>query len=193
MGYDAIVVGGGHNGLVAGFYLARAGLRTLILERRDIVGGACVTEEFAPGYRASTGAYVLSMLRESIWRDMRLVRRGIQVDAAGPTLNVFPDGAHYYLADDMNLTLDETRRFSTRDADALVRLEEDLAPARRCRGPVLRADGAGSARAERARSTRAGARGTSGAASIGRTCWIWRSCSPRRRRSSWGSGSSPST
>ncbi len=50
MSYDAIVVGGGHNGLVAGFYLARAGLRTLILERRDIVGGACVTEEFAPGY-----------------------------------------------------------------------------------------------------------------------------------------------
>ena len=49
MGYDAIVVGGGHNGLVAGFYLARAGLRTVILERRDIVGGACVTEEFAPG------------------------------------------------------------------------------------------------------------------------------------------------
>ena len=73
MGYDAIVVGGGHNGLVAGFYLARAGLRTIILERRDIVGGACVTEEFAPGFRASTGAYVLSMLRESIWRDMRLV------------------------------------------------------------------------------------------------------------------------
>ena len=71
MEYDAIVVGGGHNGLVAGFYLARAGLRTVILERRDIVGGACVTEEFAPGFRASTGAYVLSMLRESIWRDMR--------------------------------------------------------------------------------------------------------------------------
>ncbi len=57
---------------------------------------------------------------------MRLVQRGIQVDAAGPTLNVFPDGAHYYLADDMDLTLAETRRFSTRDADALVRLEEDL-------------------------------------------------------------------
>jgi phytoene dehydrogenase-like protein len=126
MSYDAIVVGGGHNGLVAGFYLARAGLRTLILERRGIVGGACVTEEFAPGYRASTGAYVLSMLRESIWRDMRLVQRGIEVDAAGPTLNVFPDGAHYYLGDDMDLTLEETRRFSRRDADALVRFEEDL-------------------------------------------------------------------
>ena len=126
MGYDAIVVGGGHNGLVAGFSLARAGLRTVILERRDIVGGACVTEEFAPGFRASTGAYVLSMLRESIWRDMRLVQRGIRVDAAGPTLNVFPDGAHYTVGDDADQTLEETRRFSRRDADALVRFDEDL-------------------------------------------------------------------
>lgn len=126
MSYDAIIVGGGHNGLVAGFYLARAGLRTLILERRDIVGGACVTEEFAPGYRASTGAYVLSMLRESIWRDMRLVRRGIHVDAAGPTLNLFPDGAHYAVGDDRAATLEETRRFSRRDANAFVRFEEDL-------------------------------------------------------------------
>ena len=71
--YDAIVIGGGHNGLVAAFYLARRGLRPVVLERRDIVGGCCVTEEFAPGYRASTGAYVLSMLRQAIWRDMRLV------------------------------------------------------------------------------------------------------------------------
>ena len=125
--YDAIVVGAGHNGLVAGFSLARAGLRTLVLERRDIVGGACNTEEFAPGYRASTGAYVLSMLRESIWRDMDLVRRGIHVDAAGPTLNVYPDGAHYYLDDDMALTLEETRRFSERDARALPVFEEELA------------------------------------------------------------------
>jgi len=81
--YDVVVVGGGHNGLVAGFYLARAGLSTLICERRPFVGGACVTEGFAPGFRASTGAYVLSMLRESVWRDMRLVERGIRVDAAG--------------------------------------------------------------------------------------------------------------
>ena len=125
--YDAIVIGGGHNGLVAGFSLARTGLRTVVLERRDIVGGACNTEEFAPGYRASTGAYVLSMLRESIWRDMDLVRRGIHVDPAGPTLNLYPDGAHYYLDDDMTLTLEETRRFSERDARALPRFEADLA------------------------------------------------------------------
>jgi phytoene dehydrogenase-like protein len=121
------VIGGGHNGLVAGFSLARAGLRTVILERRDIVGGACTTEEFAPGYRASIGAYVLSMLRESIWRDMDLVRRRIHVDPAGPTLNLYPDGSHYELDGDLTRTIEETRRFSERDARALPVFESDLA------------------------------------------------------------------
>jgi phytoene dehydrogenase-like protein len=124
--YDALIVGGGHNGLVAGFYLARAGLRTVILERRGFVGGACNTEEFAPGFRASTGAYVLSMLRESIWRDMRLAQRGIVVDAAGPTLNLYPDGAQYSLGDDMVANVEETKRFSVSDAEALPRFERDL-------------------------------------------------------------------
>jgi phytoene dehydrogenase-like protein len=125
--YDAIVIGGGHNGLVAGFYLSRAGLRTVVLERREIVGGACTTEEFAPGFRASQGAYVLSMLREQIWQDMDLVRRGIAVDPAGPTLNVYPDGAHYELGDDMTRMTEETRRFSERDARTLPEFEADLA------------------------------------------------------------------
>jgi phytoene dehydrogenase-like protein len=125
--YDAVVIGGGHNGLVTGFYLARAGMRCLVLERRDILGGACNTEEFAPGYRASTGAYVLSMLREAIWRDMRLVRRGVHVDPAGPTLNVFPDGARYLLGDDMADNVEETKRFSPSDANELERFEDDLA------------------------------------------------------------------
>ena len=90
--WDAVVVGAGHNGLVTAFYLARAGLRTLVLERRDIVGGACVTEEFAPGFRASPGAYVLSMLREPVWQDLRLRERGLQVAAGGPSLHLYPDG-----------------------------------------------------------------------------------------------------
>jgi phytoene dehydrogenase-like protein len=85
-GHGAIVVGGGQNGLVAAFYLAKAGMRPLVLERRDIVGGACITEEFAPGFHASSGAYVLSMLRSTMRGDMRLDERGLAVDAAGPSL-----------------------------------------------------------------------------------------------------------
>lgn len=125
--YDAIIVGGGHNGLVAAFYLARAGMKPLVLERRPFVGGACNTEEFAPGYRASTGAYVLSMLREAIWQDMQLERRGVYVDPAGPTLNLYPDGASYYLGDDMAENIAATKHFSPADARALPKFEEDLA------------------------------------------------------------------
>jgi len=126
-GHDAIVVGGGHNGLVAAFYLARAGLRPLVLERREIVGGACVTEEFAPGYRASTGAYVLSMLRPEVWSDMELVRRGVHVDPAGPSLTLLPDGSSLYVHDDTSATAQEIARHSPRDAAAFPAFEQELA------------------------------------------------------------------
>ena len=124
---DAIVVGGGHNGLVAAFYLAQAGLSTLVLERRSFVGGCCVTEEFAPGYRASTGAYVLSMLRQAIWHDMRLAERGLTVSPAGPSLNLFPDGARFTLHDDLGDTEREIARFSQRDARRFRAFEQKLA------------------------------------------------------------------
>jgi len=125
--YDAIIVGGGHNGLVAGFYLARAGLRTVVLERRELVGGCCVTEEFAPGYRASSGAYVLSMLREAVWKDMRLVERGVVVDPAGPSLNLFADGTRLELSDDLAASQAAVAELSAADAAALPRFEADLA------------------------------------------------------------------
>jgi phytoene dehydrogenase-like protein len=125
-GFDAVIVGGGHNGLVAAYYLARAGLRPVVVERREFVGGACVTEKFAPGYRASTGAYVLSMLRPAIWTDFKLVERGLQVDAAGPTLNLFPDGAHLLIDDDLAASADDIRRHSKADAEALPELEARL-------------------------------------------------------------------
>ncbi|MGH2963683.1 MAG: phytoene desaturase family protein, partial [Solirubrobacterales bacterium] len=119
-------MGGGHNGLVAAFYLARAGLRTLVLERREIVGGCCVTEDFAPGFRASTGAYVISMLREPVWHDLRLAERGVVVDPAGPSLNLYPDGAALHVHDDLELSRREFARFSEADARALPRFEAEL-------------------------------------------------------------------
>jgi phytoene dehydrogenase-like protein len=133
--YDAVIVGAGHNGLAAAFYLARSGLRTLVLERRGVVGGACVTEEFAPGFRASPGAYVLSMLRDSIWDDLDLRRRGLHVDQAGPSLNVYPDASTFYLHGERSASVEAIRRLSPRDArtfplfeDRLARIAKSLMP-----------------------------------------------------------------
>src|ERR1700680_661098 len=77
--YGAIVVGGGHNGLTAAAYLARAGLATLVLERREIVGGCCVTEEIAPGCRVSTTSYIASMLRPEVITELRLADHGLRM------------------------------------------------------------------------------------------------------------------
>ncbi|KAA0272922.1 MAG: NAD(P)/FAD-dependent oxidoreductase [Acidobacteria bacterium] len=135
--YDAVIVGGGHNGLVAGFYLARAGLQPLVLERREIVGGCCVTEEFAPGFRASTGAYVVSMLREPVWRDMRLAERGILIDPAGPSLYGFPGGERLLLGESIPASQDEIRRFSAADARALPVFEAALGRLAEVVGPLM--------------------------------------------------------
>src|SRR5437667_1979769 len=91
--YDAIVIGAGHNGLTAAAYLGGAGLSTLVLERRDIVGGCCVTEEIAPGCRVSTTSYIASMLRPEVIEDLKLADHGLRMVPCDPAIQVaFPDG-----------------------------------------------------------------------------------------------------
>src|SRR5499427_11079904 len=91
--WDAIVVGAGHNGLTAGAILAKAGLSTLVLERREVIGGACITEEIAPGCRASTTSYIASMLRPEVIRDLELASLGLRMIPCNPYLQVpFSDG-----------------------------------------------------------------------------------------------------
>ena len=126
-GFDAVVVGGGHNGLTAAAYLARAGLSTLVLERREIVGGACVTEEIAPGCRASTTSYIASMLRPEVIRDLELPRHGLQMVPCDPALLVpFADGTVASWWSDRDRTVREIVRLSPADARTFVRVDEEL-------------------------------------------------------------------
>jgi phytoene dehydrogenase-like protein len=125
--YDAIVVGAGHNGLTAAAYLARAGLSTLVLERREIVGGACVTEEIAPGCRASTTSYIASMLRPEVIRDLGLARHGLKMVPCDPALLVpFPDGTVVPWWSDRDRTVRELARLSPADARTFVRVDDEL-------------------------------------------------------------------
>jgi phytoene dehydrogenase-like protein len=125
--YDAVIVGGGHNGLVAAAYLARAGRKILVLERRELLGGCAVTEEVWPGYRVSTGAYLTSLLQERIVRELQLERYGYKVDAKDPAFfSAFPDGRHFFMWQDRAKTLAEISKFSRRDAEAYAAYEDQI-------------------------------------------------------------------
>jgi phytoene dehydrogenase-like protein len=125
--YDAIIVGAGHNGLTAAAYLARAGYSTLVLERREIVGGCCVTEEIAPGCRASTTSYIASMLRPEVVRDLRLADHGLRMVPCDPALQVaFPDGQLVSGWANRNQVVEELRKLSNRDAETFIRVDDRL-------------------------------------------------------------------
>ena len=125
--YDAIIVGGGHNGLVTAAYLARAGRKVLVLERREMVGGCAVTEQIWPGYRVSTGAYLASLLQERIVRELELERFGYLVDAKDPAFfSAFPDGRHFFMWQDRTKTLAEISKFSRHDAEVYPAYEDQL-------------------------------------------------------------------
>jgi phytoene dehydrogenase-like protein len=121
--YDAIVIGAGHNGLTAAAYLSGAGLSTLVLERRDIVGGCCVTEEIAPGCRASTTSYIASMLLPRVIRDMDLGSHGLRMAACDPFLQVpLQDGEIIRWWPESERTAAEIAKFSARDAKTFLRV-----------------------------------------------------------------------
>jgi phytoene dehydrogenase-like protein len=118
--YDALIVGGGHNGLTCAFYLARAGYRVRVLERRGIVGGAAITEEFQPGFRNSVASYSVSLLNPKVIADMALARHGLKV-VIRPLSYFAPtdDGRYLILDRDAERTRREVGRFSARDAQRL--------------------------------------------------------------------------
>jgi phytoene dehydrogenase-like protein len=118
--YDTVIIGAGHNGLVCAFYLARAGLKVRIVERRDIVGGAAVTQEFHPGFRNSVASYTVSLLQPKVIADMQLVQHGYRV-IERPISNFLPqeDGGYLKLGGGLERTQAEFERFSKADAAAL--------------------------------------------------------------------------
>ncbi|MFN2431445.1 MAG: phytoene desaturase family protein [Gemmatimonadota bacterium] len=125
--WDVVIVGGGHNGLVAAAYLARAGLRVQVVERRELLGGACVTEEVFPGYRVSTAAYLCSLLHERIVRELELPRHGYRVYPKDPAFfTPFPDGRHFTMWQDRRRTCEEIAKFSHRDAAAYPAYEDSI-------------------------------------------------------------------
>lgn len=136
--FDAIVVGAGHNGLVAACYLARARLRVLVLERRSVVGGACVTEEVFPGFKVSTAAYVNSLFQADIVRELGLHGYGFEVLPRQPSsFTPYPDGRSLTLGADPAMNEREISRFSARDAERYPEYEAMLDRVARFVAPTL--------------------------------------------------------
>jgi len=126
--FDAVIIGGGHNGLVTAAYLARAGLSVIVLERREVIGGASVTEEVWPGFKVSTLAYLCSLLQLRIIRELELEKYGYKLYPKDPAFfTAFPDGRHLFFWQDMSRTVSELRKFSERDAAHYPKYEEQMA------------------------------------------------------------------
>jgi phytoene dehydrogenase-like protein len=125
--YDAIIIGAGHNGLVAAAYLARAGRKVLVLERRELIGGCVVTEELWPGFKVSTASYVNSLFRPEIIRDLDLKRHGFAMIPRSPSsFTPLPDGRYLLMGPDKEMTRREVSKFSKKDAENLPRFEAML-------------------------------------------------------------------
>jgi phytoene dehydrogenase-like protein len=135
--YDAIVIGGGHNGLVNAAYLAKAGKKVLVLERRHVLGGAAVTEEIVPGFLFSECSYVVSLLRPEIIRELDLPRHGLEILPLDGTFTPMPNGDHLWRMNDHARTQREIRRHSRLDAEAYDEFSKMMTPMCRFVKPIL--------------------------------------------------------
>ena len=141
--YDAVIIGGGHNGLISAAYLARAGLKTVVLERRHVLGGAAVTEEIIPGFRFSVASYVVSLLRPEIIRDLELPRHGLDILPLDGTFTPLrkgegPKGGDYlWRVNDHGRTVRELRRWSKSDAEAYEEYGQLMVEMARFIKPIL--------------------------------------------------------
>src|SRR5256886_5455169 len=136
--FDAIIIGAGHNGLVAAGYLARAGKKVLVLEQRDRVGGACTLEEPFPGFTMSPCAYVVSLLRPEIIRDLELHRYGFDAYVKDPQMFVpFLDGNYLFFRASTEKTVEDIRRLSPHDAEAYPRFLAFFDRASEILNPIL--------------------------------------------------------
>src|SRR5438067_4560557 len=137
MKYDCIVIGGGHNGLVNAAYLARAGKKVLVLERRHLLGGASVTEEVFPGFKFSVFSYVVSLMRPEIIRDLDLPRHGLEILPLDGTFTPMPSGDYLWRMNDHGRTVREIRRHSRVDAEAYEEFSKMMTPMCRFVKPIL--------------------------------------------------------
>jgi phytoene dehydrogenase-like protein len=135
--YDAVVIGGGHNGLVCAAYLGRAGRKVLVLEKRHVLGGAAVTEEVYPGFKYTVCSYVVSLLRPEIIRDLMLPKFGLRIVPLEASFTPFPDGRSLCRWPDPSRTREEIRKFSKKDADIYPEFGNAMGKLARFAKPII--------------------------------------------------------